>query len=77
MKTSTGIQPPIPKHPTTYTNPPNCWHDVYNTNVKTPTDIWAQIHPTSSTHPPALGPKGPQTPNNLHMSPQLLATYNF
>ena len=22
------------RHPTTYSYPPNCWHDINNTNVK-------------------------------------------
>ena len=31
----TGVQHPLDsRHPTTYSYPPNCWHDINNTNVK-------------------------------------------
>ena len=69
---------------TTYIQSPNCWHNIYNTNVNTnwhttplPWAQRAQWHPTTYTFPPNCWHDiyNTNVKKNLHTTPQLLAWY--
>ena len=42
------------RHPTTFTYPPNCWHDVNNTNINTNSPTSPTQHPTITHIPPIV-----------------------